>query len=43
MHVDERVLSGGVLACDEDRVGVANEPDVRQALVVVRPRDSEFA
>jgi hypothetical protein len=39
VHVDERVLSGGVLAGDEDRVGVTDEPDVREALVVVRPRD----
>ena len=30
VHVDERVLSGdGVLAGDEDRVGVTDEPDVR--------------
>jgi hypothetical protein len=39
VHVDQRVLSGGVLAGDEDRVGVTDEPDVREALVVVRPRD----
>jgi len=43
MHVDQRVLPGGVLAGDEDRVGVTDEPDMRQALVVVWPRDGEFA
>ena len=42
VHVDERVLTGGVLAGDEDRVGVADEPDVRQALVAVRPCDGEL-
>ena len=43
VHVDEGVLAGGVLAGHQDRVGVADQPDVRQALVVVRPRDGELA
>jgi len=43
VHVDERVLPGGLLAGDEDRVGVTDKPDVREALVVVRPGDGEFA
>jgi len=43
MHVDECVLSRGVLAGDEDRVGVADEPDVRQGLVMIRPCNGEFA
>src|SRR6202021_1673500 len=36
VHVDEGVLSRGVLAGDEDRVGVADEPDMRAALVMIR-------
>jgi hypothetical protein len=38
VHVDERVLPGGFLTCDEDRVGIADQPEVRRALVVIRPR-----
>ena len=43
VHVDEGVLAGGVLAGHEDCVGVADEPDVRQALIFVRPRAGEPA
>jgi hypothetical protein len=43
VHVDERVLPGGFFAGDQDGVGVADQPDVRQALVGVRPRDGELA
>ena len=43
VHVDEGVPAGGVIAGDEDRVGVADEPDVRQALIFVRPGHGELA
>jgi hypothetical protein len=36
-------VAGGVLAGHEDCVGVADEPDVRQALIFVGPRDGEPA
>jgi len=37
MHIDERVLSCGFLARDQDRVRVPDEPDVRQALACSPP------
>jgi len=43
VHVDQRVLPGGVLAGDEYRLGVAYQPDMRQALVMVGPRDGQLA
>src|SRR6266566_3621810 len=43
VHVDEGVPAGGVMAGDQDGVGVADEPDVRQALIFVWPRDGEPA
>lgn len=38
MHVDQGVPAGGVLAGDEDRVGIADDAEVRQGLVGVRSR-----
>ena len=43
VHVDEGVLAVGVLARHQDRVRVADQPDVRQGLVVVWPCDGELA
>ena len=43
VHVDQGVLAVRVLAGHQDRVRVADQPDVRQALVVVWPRDGELA
>ena len=43
VHVDERVPAIGVVAADQDRVGVAYQAQVRQALVVVGSGDGEPA
>ena len=43
VHVDEGVFAFRVAASHEDRVGVADEPDVREALILVGPRDGEPA
>ena len=41
VHVDQAVATVSVVAREQDRVGVSDEPDVWQALVSVRPRDRE--
>jgi hypothetical protein len=41
VHVDQAVATVGVVAREQDRVGVSGEPDVGQALVGVGPRDRE--
>ena len=38
-HVYKAVATAGVVAREQDRIGVSNEPDVGQALVSVGPRD----
>lgn len=43
VHVDEGVFAFRVAAGHEDRVGVADKPDVREALILVGPRDGEPA
>jgi hypothetical protein len=42
VHVDQRVVAGGVRASDEDRVGVACDCEVDKALVRVRTRVREL-
>ena len=41
VHVDQAVATSGVVAREQDRVGVSDEPDVGQALVGVGPRDRQ--
>jgi hypothetical protein len=41
MHIDEGVLASGVLAGDQNRIGVANEAQVREALIFVRTGNGE--
>ena len=43
VHVDEGVLAGGVASGNEDRVRVADQSDVRQAFVLIGPRDRQGA
>src|ERR1700733_6910906 len=43
VHVDKGVFAFRVAAGHEDRVGVADKPDVREALIFVGPRDGEPA
>ena len=43
MHVDEAIAAVGVGAREEDGVDVADESDMRQALIGVWPRDLEVA
>jgi hypothetical protein len=43
VHVDQGVSARGVLTADKDRVRVAHQPDVGQALVGIRPGDRELA
>jgi hypothetical protein len=43
VHVDQAIPAVGVVAGEQDRVGVTDEADVRKALVCVGPRDLEGA
>ena len=42
-HVDEAVASGGVAPGEKNGVGVADDGEVRERLVVVGPRVSDLA
>jgi hypothetical protein len=41
MHVDERVFAVGIVPTDKNRIGVADEAEMREAFVFVRPSDGE--
>jgi hypothetical protein len=43
VHVDERVLAGGVVAGHQDRVGVPDNAEVRKTLVAVGSCDGEVS
>jgi hypothetical protein len=43
VHVDQRVPTVGVAAGDQDRVGVAHQAQVRQAVVLVGSGDGQAA
>jgi hypothetical protein len=43
VHVDQAIPAVGVVAGEQDRVGITDEADVRKALVCVGPRDLEGA
>jgi hypothetical protein len=43
MHVDKCVFAGGVVAAHKDGVGVADQAEMRKALVFVRSSDGEVS
>jgi hypothetical protein len=43
MHINKRVLAGGIVARYQDRIGVAGEANVWQGVVLFRSRDRQLA
>src|SRR5437762_12872580 len=42
-HIDQAIAAIGVVARQQDRVGISGQTDVRQLLVLVRPRDRQLS
>src|SRR5207245_11104218 len=42
-HIDQAIAAIGIAARQQDRIGISDQADVRQLLVLVRPRDRQLS